>query len=258
MQLVLISVQRITRLQTVDVFNGNSQAGVREHPERNQPCAESLVRIVQGWFFGDIFNINLGNGSSDSFLEGSINILLDFGCVFNDSLRILCFGGRNRWQSLRFVTSFRTPRYIVQVTEGVDIQNIGETGSQAQVLEETREHVPRVALEPGIRPMQCQRVEMHTYKNDAMKQIPNVETMAAIRAPTGGLKNVKTTCIVVLFLRSLGMAYSPFFSAPQSMSKIVTTDLKSLASKCERTDNQVYSEESVDPAQDASVIQRLS
>ena len=54
------------------------------------------------------------------------------------------------------------------------------------------------------------------------------------------------------------MAYSPFFSAPQSMSKIVTTDLKSLASKGERTDDQVYSEESVDPAQHVSVMHRCN
>jgi hypothetical protein len=53
---------------------------------------------------------------------------------------------------------------------------------------------------------------MHTYKNDAMKYIPKVEIMAAISAPTGGVKKVKITCAVVLFLSSLGMFYGILFS----------------------------------------------
>ena len=80
--------------------------------------------------------------------------------------------------------------------------------------------------------------------------------MAAISAPTGGLKNVKITCTVVLFLSSLGMFYGTFFNTRQGLLKTVTTDLECLASKCERADNQVYSEESVDPAQDVSVMYR--
>jgi hypothetical protein len=36
--------------------------------------------------------------------------------------------------------------------------------------------------------------------------MPNVDNMAAINAPTGGLKNVAITSAVVLFFNSLGMA----------------------------------------------------
>lgn len=36
--------------------------------------------------------------------------------------------------------------YIMQVAECINIQHIDETGSQAEVLEERREHVHGVAL----------------------------------------------------------------------------------------------------------------
>lgn len=38
----------------------------------------------------------------------------------------------------------------MQVTEGVDVEDVRETGSETQVLEKTREHVPRVALRTAI------------------------------------------------------------------------------------------------------------
>lgn len=34
----------------------------------------------------------------------------------------------------------------MQVTERIDIEDIGKTGRKAQVLEETREHVPGISL----------------------------------------------------------------------------------------------------------------
>lgn len=40
-----------------------------------------------------------------------------------------------------------------------------------------------------------------------MKYMPKVEIMAAISAPTGGVKKVKMTCVVVLPLSSLGIFY---------------------------------------------------
>lgn len=35
----------------------------------------------------------------------------------------------------------------MQIAEGIDVQNIRETGREKKVLEETGEHVPRVALQ---------------------------------------------------------------------------------------------------------------
>lgn len=40
------------------------------------------------------------------------------------------------------------------------------------------------------------------FHND---DLPNVDTIAAINAPTGGVKNVRMTCAVVLLCSSLGM-----------------------------------------------------
>lgn len=36
--------------------------------------------------------------------------------------------------------------YIVQVTESVHVKDVGETGSDKEVLKETGEHVPWVTL----------------------------------------------------------------------------------------------------------------
>lgn len=39
-----------------------------------------------------------------------------------------------------------------------------------------------------------------------MKYMPNVDTMAAMRAPTGGVKNVLIICAVVSFFSLAGIA----------------------------------------------------
>jgi hypothetical protein len=36
--------------------------------------------------------------------------------------------------------------YIMQVTERVDVQDVGEAGSDEKILQETGEHVPWIAL----------------------------------------------------------------------------------------------------------------
>jgi hypothetical protein len=38
------------------------------------------------------------------------------------------------------------PTYVVQVAEGIDVEDVGEARRNAQILDETGEHVPRVAL----------------------------------------------------------------------------------------------------------------
>jgi hypothetical protein len=35
----------------------------------------------------------------------------------------------------------------VKVAEGIDVEDVGEAGGEAEVLQEAREHVPWVALE---------------------------------------------------------------------------------------------------------------
>jgi len=36
--------------------------------------------------------------------------------------------------------------HIMQITEGINIQDVGETGCNQKILQETREHVPWVTL----------------------------------------------------------------------------------------------------------------
>lgn len=35
----------------------------------------------------------------------------------------------------------------MQITESIDIEDVGKAGSETQVLEKAREHMPRIALE---------------------------------------------------------------------------------------------------------------
>ena len=95
----------------------------------------------------------------------------------------------------------------MQVAICVNFEDVGEAGSQTQVLEETGEHVPRITLRRPVSEGDVghDRVAL-TYRNDADIWMLYVATMAAINAQAGGLKNMAIISPVVLCCDSLGIA----------------------------------------------------
>lgn len=73
----------------------------------------------------------------------------------------------------------------MKIAERIDVENIRETGSKAQVLEETREHVPGITLHAKTLISTSNELTLTklTYRNDAMIYIPNVDTIAADKGP---------------------------------------------------------------------------
>lgn len=136
--------------QTVDVLDGDRQTRVREHPERDETRAERPVLVVHRRLLDDLLHLELRERARHGVLEVRIEVLLVPCGFLDDGLLGLALLGRDRRQRFRLVAALGTPRDIVQVAEGVDVEDVGEAWRQAQVLEETGEHVPWVALNRSI------------------------------------------------------------------------------------------------------------
>ena len=79
-------------------------------------------------------------------------------------------------------------------------------------------------------------------------------TIAQISASAGDVNDITMAWATVLALKPIGMFYSILFSTIEASSRSLTTDFECLLSEYGRTDDPVYSEESIDPVRHRSVI----
>ena len=97
--------------KAIDIFDRNRQSSVREHPECNEPGAESLVLIVHCGLLDFLLDFDLSHGARHGFFECGIDILLDPMCVLNDrSISVFALRGGDRWKCFSLIASLGTPR----------------------------------------------------------------------------------------------------------------------------------------------------
>lgn len=97
--------------KTIDIFDRNRQSSVREHPECNEPGAESLVLIVHCGLLDGLLDFDLSHGTRHGFFECGVNILLDPMCVLNDrGISVLALRGGDRWKCFSLIAALGTPR----------------------------------------------------------------------------------------------------------------------------------------------------
>lgn len=125
----------------------HSQEGVAENPKGDETSTETLVRILQGL----LIMLNGSNKGCQGALDGRLELTVDIGLRFIDFLNdcilaAFVLGGLGRGQRISLVRTLGTPRHIVPVAEGIDVEDVDVGGLQDHVGRERGEHVPRVGV----------------------------------------------------------------------------------------------------------------
>ena len=82
-------------------------------------------------------------------LELGIDIRLRKIHFLDDSLLAILLLGLHRGKRLGLVGALSSPRDVVPVGEGVNVEDVGEGGHEEQVLQEGGEHVPGIEVQEG-------------------------------------------------------------------------------------------------------------
>lgn len=109
----------------------------------------------------------------------------------------LAIFGVDGWQLLHLVITLRTPRHVMGVAKGVDVENVGKGWSQEHVLKEGSNHVPRVEHEKGCN--EPDTVSRHDgnderVENLILKQLTNVESVSVVEIRDDGLDSDEDGC----------------------------------------------------------------
>lgn len=141
---------RETELVNRLASNTHSQEGIAENPEGDETSTEALVRILQGL----LVMLNGSNVRGQRALDGSLKLTVNIGLRFINFLydgvfRAFILGGLGRGQRISLVGTLGTPRHIVPVAEGIDVEDVDVRGLQDHVGGERGEHVPRVGVHEG-------------------------------------------------------------------------------------------------------------
>jgi hypothetical protein len=120
--------------KTIDIFDSDGKPCIHEHPKHYQMCLKCSVLVIHGRFLWDLFYVKLGHGTVYGVLEYSIQVFLHMLYILHHKSSYICS------------VSCATAAHIMQITECINVENVGEAGSQTQVLEETGKHVPGITL----------------------------------------------------------------------------------------------------------------
>ena len=133
-------VKRIAR-------NRQTQNRIAENPRRDQLRPEALVRVFERLGLHDLGLHVRRQRPLDRDFKLLVNVGLRFVGLFDHCyFAVACFGGIRRRQGIGLVGALGTPRYVVPVGKGVDVEDVDVRGLDEQVGWERGEHVPRVEV----------------------------------------------------------------------------------------------------------------
>lgn len=139
-----------SKLVHILASNGHGKNAIREQPQRHQPRAETLIRIIQRL---PLLHLWL-HVRRQRPLHGAFKLAVDIRLRLVDlldhsSFAVVFLLRLGRGQSVGFVRTLCAPRHIVPVAEGVDHQDVDVRGHDQEVGREGGEHVPGVEVHEG-------------------------------------------------------------------------------------------------------------
>lgn len=138
----------INSVETARVQHNSRKGQVAEHPSQHDRRPETLVIILVLLLCRELLLRRFPLGAEDG--KFSLVLRIEIRVISgNSDIDLATRLGDSGWQFLWLVVTLCTPRDIVSVAKGVDVENIDVGRSEEEVLEETREHVPRVEEQEG-------------------------------------------------------------------------------------------------------------
>lgn len=132
------------------IGDAQNQDTVGNHPKQNQTGTETLVRVIEGLLLLGLNRLVRCQRTLHGSLESRIDVGLwlvgfvdDLGFSAIASLGLGC--GKN----IGLVGSLGTPRNIVPIAEGIDVEDVGIRRGDEQVLWERVEQVPWIEVKEG-------------------------------------------------------------------------------------------------------------